>query len=385
MSGVVMLVNEFSPISGGSEKQAERLATFMAAQGKPVWVITRRFSGLLAEEKRDGFTVLRPPSFGPGKLKTLTFIFGAIWHLWRLRREYKVIHAHMLFGAAFAAVLARRFLQKRVLVKLGSSGPAGEIEVSRRTLRGKVRLALLRRWADRIIVLDEIIQAEAISVGILPEKIKLISNGIDATLFYTATKNKELETTFKGKTIVLFVGRLVKEKSIPTLLNAFEKALKNSPNLHLILVGKGPDQSMLESLAKELKIQHQITFAGNQDDVRPYLALADIFVLPSNTEGMSNALLEGMAAGIPCLATPVGASPSVLDHGKCGLLLPVGDVDIWAQTLSELDHDPERRASLGQAARRRIMSEYDFSIIGTRYQSLYAELVNFDVNATRRG
>ncbi len=290
----------------------------------------------------------------------------------------------MLFGAAFSAVLAGRMLNKRSIVKLGSSGVSGEVEVSRRTRRGQLRLALLRRWADKVVVLDEIMQAEAVSIGISPDNIKLISNGIDAQLFSVPTTVNKADIMPAEKVNVLFVGRLVDEKSLPTLLKAFQKSLRTCPYLHLTLVGDGPDRNMLEALVEYLQIKKRTTFAGKQRDVHAYLSHADIFVLPSKTEGMSNALLEAMAAGLPCLATPVGASPRMLDSGNSGILLPVGDVDAWAQALSDMGHDPERRASLGQTAKRRVMSEYDFSIIGARYEALYAELVKLNASAGQR-
>ncbi len=375
MNGVVMLVNEFPPVSGGSEKQAERLATYMAAQGRTVWVITRHFPGLAKQEERNGFLILRPASFGPGKLKTFTFVLGSLGYLWKLRKKYKILHAHMLFGAAFAAVLAGRILNKRVIVKLGSSGPTGEVSVSRRTWRGRLRLAALRQWVNKIVVLDKKMESEALSIGVTPQQVKLISNGIDAQVFRSSSELMRPEKFPVGKIVILFVGRFVKEKSLPTLIEAFAKANKTCPQLHLMLVGDGPERGLLESLVEKLSIQHDsITFAGKRTDVRAFLAFADIFVLPSKTEGMSNALLEAMAAGLPCLATPVGATPQMLDDGRSGLLLPVGDVDAWARSLSELGHDAQRRASLGQAAYRRIMAEYDFSIIGKRYENLYDEL-----------
>lgn len=375
MNNVVMLVNEFPPISGGSEKQAERLATYMAAQGRAVWVITRHFPGLARREERNGFLILRPASFGLGKMKTITFILGALVSLWQLRKEYTVLHAHMLFGAAFAGVLAGRVLNKRVVVKLGSSGPSGEVAVSSRTWRGRIRLAALRKWVDKIIVLDKKMEAEALSLGIEPAKVQLISNGIDAAVFRVSSELARPENFPPDKVIVLFVGRFVPEKSLPTLIEAFAKAIQLSPQLHLMLVGDGTERAMLETLVEKLEIQKDVTFAGKQTDVRSYLAYADMFVLPSKTEGMSNALLEGMSAGLPCLATPVGAARQMLAEGRAGLLLPVGDVDVWAQALSGLADDPTRRASLGQAAYRRVMEAYDFSIIGKRYENLYDALV----------
>lgn len=375
--GVVMLVNEFAPVSGGAEKQAERLASYFAARNKPVWVITRHFPGLATAETMNGFHVIRPVTWGPGKTRTITFVLGALRHLWSLRRQISIIHAHMLFGPAFAAALAGRLLGKRVIVKLGSSGPDGEIQVSLRTLRGRLRLALLRRWADVIVALDDDMQAEALSAGFLPERIYRMVNGIDVSSFVPAVSREDAKAKLEkqDKVLVLFVGRLVPQKSLHTLLKALHQAVQTCPDLHLVLVGSGFEQASLESLVNELKIHEFVTFAGNQADVKPYLNASDIFVLPSESEGMSNALMEGMAAGLPCVATPVGASPMMLDQGKYGVLVPVGDVTAWADALVGLARDPIRRRDLGEAAHQRIMAEYDFSVVGSRYEALYQELI----------
>ena len=381
MDGVVMLVNEFTPVSGGAEKQAERLAGYFAGLGRCVWVITRHFPGLASTEMMNGFRVIRPATRGPGKLKTVTFVLGALWHLYLLRRQYAIIHAHMLFGPAFAAVLAGRLLGKRVIVKLGSSGPDGEIQMSLRTIRGRLRLALLRRWADVIIALDDDMQAEALSAGFSRECVYRNVNGIDVPSFAPAMPREDAKAILgkKDNTLVLFVGRLVPQKSIPSLLKALQKAVQTCPDLHLMLVGSGPEHDFLQALVDELEIREFVTFAGNQSDVKPYLNASDIFVLTSESEGMSNALMEGMAAGLPCLATPVGASPNMLDHGRYGMLIPVGDVTAWADALVELARSPARRMELGRAAQARIKSEYDFSVIGARYEALYQELMKLGV------
>ena len=375
-NGIVMLVNEFTPVSGGAEKQAERLAAYFAARGNMVWVITRHFPGLATSETMHGFHVIRPATWGPGKIRTITFVLGALTQLWLLRHQISIIHAHMLFGPAFAAALAGKLLGKRVIVKLGSSGPTGEIQLSLRTARGRLRLALLRQWADVMVALDRDMQAEALSAGFLPERIYRMVNGIDASSFMQTMSREDAKARLdkENKLLVLFVGRLVPEKSLPTLLKALHQAVKICSNLHLLLVGSGPDESTLKHLVDELKISEYVTFAGNQSDVKPYLSASDIFVLPSESEGMSNALMEGMAAGLPCIATPVGASPEMLDNGKYGMLAPVGDVDAWANALVELARDPIRRMELGKAAHQRIKSEYDFSVVGARYEALYQEL-----------
>ena len=378
MAGVVMLVNEFAPVSGGAEKQAERLAGHLASQHRPVWVITRRLPGTTPMERMNGFTIIRPATWGPGKLKTATFILGALWHLWRLRRQYEIIHAHMLFGPAFAAALAGRAFGKKVLVKMGSSGPDGEIQVSLRKLRGRIRLAALRRSADVVIVLDHIMKAEAVSAKFPPERIVNMANGIDISSYVFTSSREDAKAALghAGKVVVLFIGRLVVQKSLPTLLRAFRLAVQQNDNLHLLLVGSGPELEKLEGLADELGISAAVSFAGNQSDVGPYLNAADIFALPSETEGMSNALLEAMSSGLACLATPVGAAPVMLDHGRCGVLLPPGDISAWGDALMVLGSDASRRLELGRLARERARSEYDFSVIGARYEALYERLMD---------
>lgn len=379
MKGVVMLVNEFPPIpTGGAERQAERLAMYLKNNGWPVWVITRRIDGLPARQNYQGLEIVRPLTVGFGKLKTITFVLGTLFLLWKLRSKYEILHAHLVYGPAFAAMLAARFLGKRVIVKLGNSGEFGDVQHSQRTLRGRLRLAMLRRWADVIIALDDTIYNEILSVGINPKQIRRISNGINVGNFSPLQTRIEAKKNLglMNKVVMIFVGRLSPQKSLPTLLQALERALTSSPNLHLLLIGDGPDCIALEDQVQLLGIRDCVEFLGNQSDVRPYLNAADIFVLPSKSEGISNALLEAMSAGLACVVTTVGGNFEILDQGRCGVLLPPGDVSAWSNSLIELANDPEKRQALGDAAQKHVASHFDFSVVGSIYESLYTELTS---------
>lgn len=375
--GVIHLVNEFSPLPvGGAERQAERLSAWLAAHGWTVSVLTRGADGLPSRETRDGFSILRIRPRGPRKLGTLTFVLGSLWTLIRQRKNYNILHAHLAFGPAFAAVAAARLLGKRVIVKLGNSGEFGDIRVSQKTLRGRVRLYALRHWADAVIALDDAMQTEALSAGFNPHRLCRMNNGIDIESFSSTHSKAESKSALKldGKVIVLFMGRLSEQKSLPTLLNAFALARKNCSTLHLLLLGDGPSRPALESQAGALGILDNVTFAGSQRDVRPWLEAADVFALPSVSEGISNSLLEAMSAGLACIATPVGGNAQVLDVGVCGILLPPRDESAWAAALAGLGNDSQRRERLGMAARQRVRTCYDFSIVGEQYESLYRGL-----------
>lgn len=374
---VIHLVNEFPPLPvGGAERQAERLSVWLAARGWNISVLTRGAASLPSRETRDGFEILRVRPRGPGKLKSLTFVLGALWTLFRRRNDYKILHAHLSFGPAFAAVIAARLLGKRVVVKFGNSGEFGDIRVSQKTLRGRVRLWALRRWADAAIALDDTMQAEALEAGFDSRRLLRMNNGIEFSSFSSTRTKEEAKSALglAGKVIMLFMGRLSEQKSLPTLLNAFSAARKNSPTLHLLLLGDGPSRPDLEFQAEGLGISAHVTFAGSQRDVRPYLEAADVFALPSVSEGISNALLEAMSAGLACVATPVGGNAEVLDAGACGILLPPRDESAWAAALADLGNDSQRRERLGAAARQRVRERYDFSVVGSQYESLYREL-----------
>jgi len=374
MRGVFMLVNEFPPLPvGGAERQAERLSRYLAAQGLEITVLTRGGNDLPVSEKIDGDQVLRVKPIGPGKLKSLTFVIGAILTLWQQRSHYQVLHAHLAFGPAFAAALVGRILGKAVIVKFGNSGAFGDIQVSQKTWRGRLRLALLRRWADALITLDAVMQAEVLSAGFANSQVRRMPNGIDAQSYLPCRDQHARRAEIRPTELSLvYTGRLSPQKSLDTLLHAVALAVSQYAHMRLVIVGEGPERQALEKLTQDLGISNIVTFTGAVNDVNPYLSAADIFVLPSLAEGISNSLLEAMASGLACIATRVGGTPEVL--GTAGILIEPNDVERLATELLNLANNPSEIARMGSLAYQRILNEYDFSSVGQRYLKLYEEL-----------
>jgi len=375
--GVVMLVNEFPPLKvGGGERQAERLAMELARQGMRVWVITRGRRDLPLYEERDGFWVRRVRPWGPGKLRSLTFTLGAMLQLWRRRAGYQIIHAHLAFAPAVAAALIGPSLGRRVIVKFGNSGRFGDVQVSQATLRGRLKLALLRRRVDVVIALEPGMQGELEAAGFA--HIVRMANGIAAREFRPPAERSryQSELGLEGREVLLYVGRLSPQKALPDLLHAARQVFRERPRACLLLVGDGPERERLQALSVELGIAARLRFVGNVAAVRPYLWAADLFVLPSLSEGMSNALLEAMAAGLPCVATRVGNAPEMLDEGRCGVLIPPGNRAQLAAALLMLLTDPQRRARLGIAAQQRVVEKYEITVVAAAYRRLYEALWN---------
>jgi glycosyltransferase involved in cell wall biosynthesis len=385
--GVLMLVNEFSPLpTGGAEKQAECLAERLGKQGFRVGVLTRGMPGLPGREQRDGYWIERVPQRGPGKLKALTFMLGAVWAVWKRRHEIDILHAHLAFAPALVAALMGRVLNKPVVVKFGTSGPYGDVRVSQRTWRGRLRLALLRRWVDVSIALSAEMEAEMLEAGFPRERVRRISNGVDADVFRPChdKQAEKLALGLPGNIVALFVGRLAPQKAVPVLLHAWRRAVDECSGLQLVLLGDGPDRHALERMARQLAIDAHVTFAGHVPDVRRYLAAADMFALPSaSSEGISNALLEAMASGVACIATAVGGSSEVLDNGNTGILLPSDRPDLLSEAIVRLVRHPDEAARYGERARSRILAHYSFAVVEGQYRAVYEQLLHRETLSQR--
>lgn len=380
MKGVMMLVNYFPPLpTGGAERQAERLSAYLVSKSVSTGVITRRVGSLARFEERDGFDIYRLMQFGPGKVKTFTFTVAAILFLLRQRNSYDILHAHLAFAPAIAAVVAGKLLRKVVIVKFGNSDRFGDIQISQKTWRGQLRLAILRRWVDVCIALDPEMENEIIAAGFSRDRIIRMDNGIDVAIFKPEkdklSAKKALALGLDDKIFVLYIGRMVAQKALHLLLQAMQHAVVSCKDLHLLMIGTGAEQQALIVLTGELGIRQSVTFIDQVGDVKPYLHAGDIFVLPSLSEGISNSLLEAMACGLACIATQVGGSTEVLGDGKYGLLIAPNRVDELTRALVRLGQSASERMRLGNLARQRVLEKYDFKVVGEKYFGLYTRLL----------
>jgi glycosyltransferase involved in cell wall biosynthesis len=174
---------------------------------------------------------------------------------------------------------------------------------------------------------------------------------------------------------VLSVGRLSREKGHADLLEAFARAAARLFGLDLVLVGDGPEREHLEAQARRLGIAHCVRFVGHVPDPRPWYADADLFVLPSHSEGSPNALLEAMAASLPVIATHVGGVPELVTDGLTGRLVPSRSPDALADAIVAAASDPVAAAVLGRMAASWVRTHHDPVARARRLTDLYDGLV----------
>jgi glycosyltransferase involved in cell wall biosynthesis len=239
------------------------------------------------------------------------------------------------------------------------------------------------RSCDAIVVKSQFMKRELYQwYGVTNRNVFVIPNGVDYDRYAGAKCTPEIDEHLENrsgeKIVIMFCGRLVRMKNVSLLLRAFARMnLRN--NCVLGLVGDGEERSSLENEANQLGIRPSVKFVGYTERAEEYLAAADIFVLPSAYEPFGNALVEAMAAGLPCVALKPDmekirtASDEILQDGVTGCLV-TGHHEELGETLDHLVANAELRKRLGVAAQARCREEYSWESCARAYLSLAEDL-----------
>jgi glycosyltransferase involved in cell wall biosynthesis len=225
---------------------------------------------------------------------------------------------------------------------------------------------------DRVIVFSQIQRDLLIKLGVAPERVVIIPNGVDIQKY--SPGSSRLRTQFPTQQLFVYQGRIATEKNIEALLKAWKRCNMRQQAC-LMIVGDGPLAPSLQTIYGKEDGILWLGFIGDEDQRIDILRGADVFILPSLVEGLSLSLLEAMACGLACIATDAGADGEVLEGGA-GIVLKTQGVATQLQTLLPLFQDhPELIRLLGQKARQRVMERYTLSQNISQMEQLYAELL----------
>ncbi len=234
-------------------------------------------------------------------------------------------------------------------------------------------------WADRVFAVSHALRAYyARQLWIAENRMGVIANGVDTERFrphgdvrYAARQKLNVGP---NTLVIGTVGRLDPIKDHRTLFQAVDLLLTSGVPVQLVVVGDGAEREALEAdiRARNL-LAARTVFVGETSDIVSQLNSFDVFVLPSLAEGMSNALLEAMSTGVPCVATRVGGNPELVEEGTSGLLFEPGDARTLATQLKSLALNPQCRHNLGGNARRRVEDRFSLRRMLSNYTHLYEE------------
>ncbi|MGA2155617.1 MAG: glycosyltransferase family 4 protein [Bryobacteraceae bacterium] len=380
---VLLISDSYPPVVGGSETEAQRVSAEMIHRGHRVLVLTS--GGSPMPPVRDwvdpaGVPVRILTRKVRGRWKDAVFALRVAWTMWRERRSYQVVY-FLMQGLHLAAGLpVARALGKPIVMKVGGSGV---IPLVRQSRVGRLELGWLRRWAARVLILNEGMMREALDYGFPREQMLWMPNPVNTEQFRPVrpeeiAKLRAARGIPPGALVAVYVGRLSREKGLQSLLSGFALAAREERRATLILVGDGPMRSELEAMAAKLGLgPSQVHFSGRADisEVPGWLGASDVFMLMSPNEGFSCALAEAMSAGLASVVSRIPANAQLIENEVHGLLVPVGDDPAMANALIGLFRDPALRGRMGKAARQRILDNYSTDQVAERYETLFAEVL----------
>lgn len=383
---VLIFTTAYRPMVGGSELAIEetvkRLPEFFFE------IIAPRFrKDFLAEERGLNFVIHRV-GFGRTIDKFLFPVTGFLYS----RKFFPpkadqpsseknkgkiIIHAYQASYGAGAAWLAKIFFPKNKFILTLQEGK----DLKKQGLLIRFFRRLIIKKADYATALSNYLREYALGIN-KHLNVAIIPNGVDLPAFskkfsYGETTDLENKLGIKpDDRVIISISRLVPKNGIDLLVKALAVLKKSGQfSYRLILAGDGPQKSELQSLVKELGVEDRVIFAGMVDylNLPLYLAVSDVFVRPSRSEGLGSAFLEAMAAGVPIIAPRIGGIPDFLDDRKTGLFSTLEPEDIAFKIRIILENDKLKEEIINNA-RALVGEKYDWNKIADEFSKLYSKL-----------
>jgi 1,4-alpha-glucan branching enzyme len=363
---VLMLSWEFPPMSvGGLSRHVYHLACHLVRLGCEVHVVTMAVDGYPLDECVEGVQVHRVQVLKPDGDSFIHFVFQL--NLVMLDRchaliDHEGVHFDLIHAHDWLVTIAAKTLKERTQLPLVATIHATEYGRNQGIFTDTQRHIHHREWvltyeANRVIVCSSYMRDEVIRLFQLPEeKLDIIANGVTRDILEQRDTSKigpgSNPYVRPGERMVLFVGRLVREKGVHVLLDAAPVILKRFPDTKFVIVGKGPMQDELVRQADELGVSDRVVFTGYADDELRNLLLhsADATVFPSLYEPFGIVALEAMAAGVPVVASAVGGLSDIVHHDHTGLTTFPGDANSIATQVLRLFANPSLTRHLTKTA-----------------------------------
>ena len=331
---ILLLANDFPPNVGGV---AAYLDTLYA--GLPPESLT-----VVAPRRVPGHDVVPYRATGAFRGDSVRMALAAAWAI--VTRRPAVVHCGTLVTAAPVALMCKLVFRRPFLVHLYGT----ELWASRSRLAALFVRQAVRR-ADRLVPISDFTRRRALALGGAPERTVTVLPPVDVSRF-------DPPSAPAGARRLVTVARLIPRKGHDVTLRAVAIAARTFPDLEYVVVGDGPHRPALEELAASLGVEERVTFAGEVDDVRPFLREASAFVLASRTthdpptvEGFGIAFCEAAAMGLPVIAGRSGGIPEAVVDGVTGVLVAPEDPEEIARAIVDLLGDPERARRLGRQGR----------------------------------
>lgn len=382
----ILLINyEFPPLGGGGGSFSRDLAEELTRTNNNVDVLTSGFSDLDKEETVNGVRIFRIPVPARKSLyyasmpSLLSFPFMAIPKGLELikKNKYDIINTHFAVPSGPAgSILSSLSGIPNVLSLHGSDiyNPVSKKSPHKLApLRWAVRSSLKK--ASSVVAHSSYIEECALKIYSPGRAIDVIPLGMPNPVFSTVPRSDLSMQEYAF--YIVSVGRMAKVKGFDILLKTIKLMKTRRKEIHLVLIGDGPERKNLEELSSLLGITDQVHFTGwiQGEEKFRYMAASDVYVMSSIHEGFGLVLLEAMAAGLPIIATNKGGQTDIIKSERSGILVPPGDTEDLADAIIKLSEDDGIRETM-RSFNRTYYKEYDISVSAGKYLSLFKKVCN---------
>jgi|SRR5690625_1338977 len=356
-NNVVMFDAAFPPpIIGGKEKQAYLLSNELNKINNRICALSYCFDNSTEDEK-SGFPIYR---VNKGFLSILSFFIRLI----NLRFSYNILHIHTPSRIGKLMAMLGKVLGYKIIFKFPNEGILENLNTT-----DKILWKIILNIANILVVLEKSTKKILLSHGVNERNIFLVPNGVEV--------RKKININIKNKNLTLvFVGRLVKQKLCDQLIEACRLLRSRRLSFNLKIIGDGPLKDKLIKLTKDLDLESNVSFLGHQANIHSYLINSDIFVLPSEKEGMSNSLLEAMACGLPIVSTNVGSAEFQMGQYAKKYMCEPFNPTCLADKLDSLIKDSKERANYSDYIYNRCKTIFSINAIARKYESMYRTHLN---------
>ena len=307
-------------------------------------------------------------------LARLTFYCEFIYWSYKNHSSVDLIHVHEAGWLGALAVIVGKLYKIPVVCKAATHPPFPQIgwDVPFRLILRK-----FQRLSEKIVILNDQARESLTLDGFPADKIITIPNAVHLPIKTELPRNSN---------IVLYVGNFSQGnhwKAFDVLFDAWKFIHEQQTGLQLVVLGGG-DRSTWEKYVDRLGCSGSVQFLGRVDNPEEYYSMADIFILPSRVEGMSNALLEAQSWGIPCVVSDISGNTSIVENGVNGLVVPLNDPQSLAKAVMKINNDPLLRKTIGERARNLMKEKYEINGIAEKLIMLYEDVIRAKpINKTR--
>lgn len=303
----------------------------------------------------------------------LAYSWKAFWFSRKLMEKgrFDLSHSFFTVPCGFLSLLLKWHHKLPYIVSLrGADVPGYSVRFG--AIYGLLRPFIRLIWSNAGIVVSNSQGLKNLALRSAPrQEIGVIYNGIDIDHFRPDPTRK------KGGKFIITTGasRVTHRKGLNYLIEAVAKLAPKHSDLQLKIMGEGDAQKELEKMVVDLNLQNQVEFLGRipREETAPYYQEADVFVLPSLNEGMSNAMLEALSSGLPLLATDTGGSDELIREGENGFIIKMKDSADIAEKIGKLINDPELVKKMGEASRKKAEG-MNWKSVARQYYELYNKL-----------